>query len=139
MSPRSILAAVLGLAAVVFAAGALTAAWLQHNIFDEQGFVSFAGPMVEDPGFRSALATAVAGEASGQLDVPPAIRALAGPAVERVVSRLTELDGFEQAWRESAAASHRLSLADPEHPKLAAQLAPLAELAVREVADRLGI
>ncbi|MCG2621755.1 hypothetical protein LVY72_07465 [Arthrobacter sp. I2-34] len=136
---RSLLAFMLGLAAVLLAAGALPAAWLHQNVFDEEGFVSFSAPMVEDSGFRSALAVAVASEASGQLDVPPAVRALARPAIERVVGRLTELDGFEQAWRESAAASHRLSLADPEHPKLAVQLAPLAQLAVREVADRLGV
>src|SRR3954471_4669487 len=139
MSPRSVLAAVLGLAAVALAAGALPAAWLQHNVFDEDGFVSFSAPMIEDSGFRSTLATAVVGEASGQLDLPPAIKALAGPAIKQVVGRLTELDGFEQAWRDSAAASHRLSLANPEHPELAVQLAPLAQLAAREVADRLGI
>jgi len=139
MSPRSVLAAAVGLAAVVLAAGALTAGWLQHNVVDEDGFADFSAPMVEDSGFRSALATAVAGEVSARLDLPPAVKVLAGPAIEQTVGRLAELDGFAQAWRRSAAASHRLSLADPEHPELVVQLAPLAQLAVQAVADRLGV
>ncbi|MFD1214271.1 hypothetical protein ACFQ36_19775, partial [Arthrobacter sp. GCM10027362] len=138
MSLRSVFAAVLGLVAVLLAAGALPAAWLQQNVFDEAGFVSFTEPMVEDPQFRSALSTAVARDVGRQLNAGPAIDALAKHVIEQVTGRLTELDGFERVWRETAARSHRLSLADPEHPDLAVQLAPLAGLVAREVADRLG-
>jgi hypothetical protein len=136
---RSVSAAVLGLLAVLLAAVALPAAWLQQNVFDERGFVAFTGPMVEDAQFRAALSAAVARDAAGQLDGGPVLDALAKPAVERVAGRLTELDGFPQAWRDTAAQSHRLSLADPDRPDLAVQLAPLADLAAREVADVLGV
>lgn len=136
---RSVFAAVLGLAAVLLAAAALPSAWLQRNVLDEAGFVALTEPMVEDQGFRSELSAAVAGDIGRQLDAQPALAAVAAPVIERVAGRLTELDGFPEAWRESVAASHRLSLADPERPELAVQAAPLADLAVREVAAGLGV
>ncbi|NKX53718.1 hypothetical protein [Arthrobacter mobilis] len=136
---RSLIAAALGLVAILLAAAALPSAWLERNVFREAGWVSLAAPMAEDPQFRSALSAAVVEDLDGRLDLPPGFESLAVPVIERAADRLAELDGFDQAWEESLAASHRLSLQDRQHPGLAVELAPLADLAARDVEQSLGI
>jgi hypothetical protein len=141
---RTLGSAVGVLLALLCAATALPAAWLDRNVASEEGFVRLVAPLGTDREFQDALVDAVAQEVTAGL--PESWARLVEPAVVNAASRITGLPGYPQAWENVLRGSHRKAFGEPASPPpgdgaagpLTLDLRPLAELAA-EQAEKLGI
>jgi hypothetical protein len=139
----SALATVLG---ILLAAVAVPAIWLDRNFVGEDGFVSLAAPMGQDPEFRQQLATAAVGTIDTSA-VPGFLNDLVQPVLENAATTLTGLPGYPAAWDETLRKSHRLSFASTagdagaagQASSLTLDVAPLVALGVEEISRTSGI
>ncbi|MGH3424157.1 MAG: hypothetical protein ACRDO8_05475, partial [Nocardioidaceae bacterium] len=139
---RSLVAALLGLGALLLTALALPAMWTERNVVDEDGYVAFTAPLASDHELQSALAQVVAQSVVDNTRVPPAAR----PVVQKAAARIAGLPGYSDAWRESNRRSHRAVFGDPRDrsPKqdgsdrLVVDVGPFAQLVVDRVNDTAG-
>ncbi|MHA7263939.1 hypothetical protein ACX80W_12135 [Arthrobacter sp. TMN-37] len=143
---RTLASAFFGLSALALGAGALSAAWTESRLVDQQGFVDLARPLAADTEFQQALTGALAGEVSRGAGLPGPLQNLVRPALENAAISVTRMSGYPRAWEETLRISHRLTLstapADPTEPVPAVvslDLKPLAGLLSKEVGTGLGI
>ncbi|TLM75845.1 hypothetical protein [Pseudarthrobacter sp. NamB4] len=107
---RTFVSAAATVLAVLLAAVAVPAIWLDRNIAQEQGFVKLAGPLGANPEFQQQLATAAVGTIDTSA-VPGFLNGLVQPVLEDAAASLTTLPGYPAAWEEALRRSHRLSFA----------------------------
>jgi hypothetical protein len=137
---RTFVSAAATVLAVLLAAVAVPAIWLDRNIVQEQGFVELAAPLGTDSEFQQGLAEAAIGTIDTS-SVPDFLSDLVQPVLEDTAASLTGLPGYPAAWEETLRKSHRLSFAGTgaESPEgasassLTLDVAPLVALGAGEI------
>jgi hypothetical protein len=137
---RTFVSAAATVLAVLLAAVAVPAIWLDRNIVQEQGFVELAAPLGTNPEFQQGLAQAAIGTIDTSA-VPGFLSDLVQPVLEDIAASLTSLSGYPAAWEETLRKSHRLSFAGPgaDSPEAASDssltldVAPLVALGAEEI------
>jgi hypothetical protein len=137
---RTFVSALATLLAILLAAVAVPAVWLDRNIVQEQGFVELAAPLGTNSEFQQGLASAAVGTIDTSA-VPGFLADLVRPALENVASSMTGLPGYPAAWEESLRRSHRLNFAEPgaadgeaaPASTLTLDVAPLVALGAEEI------
>jgi hypothetical protein len=143
---RSFVSAAATVLAVLLAAVAVPAIWLDRNIVQEQGFVELAAPLGRDPGFQQQLATAAVATIDTSA-VPGFLSDLVQPVLEDAASALAALPEYPDAWEETLRKSHRLSFAAPATDdggsapasSLTLDVAPLVSLGAGEISRTTGL
>ncbi|OAE03639.1 hypothetical protein [Arthrobacter sp. OY3WO11] len=137
---RSFVSAAATVLAVLLAAVAVPAIWLDRNVVQEQGFVELAAPLGRDPEFQQRLAVAAVATVDTSA-VPGFLSDLVQPVLEDAASALTALPEYSVAWEETLRKSHRLSFAGPATDgdgsapasSLTLDVAPLVSLGAGEI------
>jgi hypothetical protein len=137
---RTFVSAAATVLAVLLAAVAVPAIWLDRSIVQEQGFVELAAPLGRNPEFQQGLAAAAIGTIDTSA-VPGFLSDLVRPVLENAAASLTGLPGYPAAWEETLRKSHRLSFAgtgagSPEAASassLTLDVAPLVALGSEEI------
>ncbi|SEP61004.1 hypothetical protein [Arthrobacter sp. OV608] len=137
---RTFVSALATLLAILLAAVAVPAIWLDRNIVQEQGFVELAAPLGRDSEFQQGLAAAAVGTIDTSA-VPGFLSDLVRPALEDAAASMTGLPGYPAAWEETLRRSHRLSFAEPQAgtaesasaSSLTLDVAPLVALGAEEI------
>jgi hypothetical protein len=137
---RTFVSAFATLLAIVLAAVAVPAIWLDRNIVQEQGFVELASPLGRNSEFQQGLATAAVGTIDTS-SVPGFLADLVRPALEDAAASMTGLPGYPAAWEETLRRSHRLSFTAPQAEagetasasSLTLDVAPLVALGAEEI------
>jgi hypothetical protein len=122
---RTFVSAFATLLAILLAAVAVPAIWLDRKIVQEQGFVELASPLGRNSEFQQGLATAAVGTIDTSA-VPGFLADLVRPALEDAAASMTGLPGYPAAWEETLRRSHRLSFTAPQAE--AGQTAPASSL-----------
>ncbi len=138
---RSLLSALLILAALVVAAVAGPALWLQKNVVDQQGFVALAGPLGSNQEFQDGLSSMLAEQATASMNLPSQLSAIAGTLISSAAQSVYTEPGYEDAWRATLERSHELTFAAAGNKDVAGDImidvAPLVHLIVDKVAGDL--
>jgi hypothetical protein len=137
---RTFVSAAATVLAVLLAAVAVPAIWLDRSIAQEQGFVELAAPLGRNSEFQQGLAAAAIGTIDTSA-VPGFLSDLVRPVLEDAAASLTALPGYPGAWEETLRKSHRLSFAgtganNPEAASastLTLDVAPLVALGSEEI------
>ena len=143
---RTFVSAAATVLAVLLAAVAVPAIWLDRNIVQEQGFVELAAPLGRNPEFQQGLAQAAIGTIDTSA-VPGFLTDLVRPVLENAATSLTSLPGYPAAWEETLRKSHRLSFAGPgadstdaaSASSLTLDVAPLVALGAEEISTATGL
>jgi hypothetical protein len=137
---RTVLSALSVLLAVVLAAAAVPALWVERNIVDEAGFVRLFSPLREDQAFFDALGASIATTAVSASRVPEPLRPAAQELAAGVVDGLPQDESFPAAWDETLRASHAANFG-PDAPvdAVTLELRPLADLVLARVGESLGL
>ena len=143
---RTVVSAVFALVALLLAAAALGAAWVDANLVDEDGFVAIAAPLGQDATFQEELSAALAEDLSGSTSLPEPIAALVGPVISDAASAIAQAPGYPAAWEESLRISHALTLAGQDagqpaagEPLFQLDLRPLATLMADQVSAGINV
>lgn len=138
---RSLLSALLIIAALVAAAVAGPALWLQKNIVDQSGFVALAGPLGSNQAFQEGLTSMLAEQATASMNLPPQLSSIAGTLISSAAQSVYTEPGYEGAWRATLQRSHELTFAAAGKKDVAGDimidLAPLVNLVADKVAGDL--
>jgi hypothetical protein len=137
---RTLVSAAATVLAVLLAAVAVPAVWLDRTIVQEQGFVELAAPLGRNAEFQQRLAVAAIGTIDTSA-VPGFLPDLVRPVLEDAAASLAGLPGYPAAWEETLRKSHRLSFAgtDADRPQgasassLTLDVAPLVALGAEEI------
>jgi hypothetical protein len=137
---RTFVSAAATVLAVLLAAVAVPAIWLDRNVVQEQGFVELAAPLGTNSEFQEGLAVAAIGTIDTSA-VPGFLSDLVRPVLENVASTLSGLPGYPAAWEETLRRSHRLSFAVPgagsaeaaPASSLTLDVAPMVALGTEEI------
>jgi hypothetical protein len=137
---RTFISALATLLAILLAAVAVPAIWLDRNIVQEQGFVELAAPLGTDSEFQQGLAAAAVGTIDTSA-VPGFLEDLVRPALEDAAASMTGLPAYPAAWEETLRRSHRLSFAaraaedggTASASSLTLDVAPLLSLGAEEI------
>ncbi|WP_104042445.1 hypothetical protein [Arthrobacter sp. ZGTC412] len=136
---RTFVSAAATVLAVLLAAVAVPAIWLDRNIVQEQGFVELAAPLGRNSEFQQGLAAAAIGTIDTSA-VPGFLSDLVRPVLERAAESLTGLPGYPAAWEETLRKSHLLSFAGTgasaetaAASSLTLDVAPLVALGAEEI------
>ncbi len=125
---RSLLAIILGAAALLVGLATVPAAWVAHNVASEDGYVAFTEPLAKDPALHTALADVISTGVVDQAQVPQALRSTAKAAISAATLASAKTPGFTKAWDETQRQSHQIMLGDQR--KLPAELDATNRLAV---------
>lgn len=138
---RTFLSFLLGVCALLAALVAVPSLWVSQNLADEDGYVSFAAPLATDPGLHEALGESLSEALLEEAVMREDLRPVAGDAITRVTTTISEQPGFQKAWDETQRRSHQISFGDPrdlpaeldDSSGFAVDLAPLGEFVVEKV------
>lgn len=144
---RTFVSAAAVLLGLLMAAIAMPAIWVDRNILQEDGFVTLAAPLGQDPAFQRRLASAVVVSLGAEERIPEPFAELARPVLESAAQSLTGLPGYPDAWAETLRKSHRLTFAGPDAlpaqdggaTALTLDAAPLVGLVAKQVTDITGL
>ena len=127
---RTFVSAAATVLAVLLAAVAVPAIWLDRSIVQEQGFVELAAPLGRNSEFQQGLAAAAIGTIDTSA-VPGFLSDLVRPVLEDAAASLTGLPGYPAAWEETLRKSHRLSFAGTgaNSPEAASASSPTLDVA----------
>ncbi|TLM86900.1 hypothetical protein [Pseudarthrobacter sp. NamE5] len=143
---RTFVSATATVLAVLLAAVAGPAIWLDRNIAQEEGFVELAGPLGSNSEFQQQLATAAIGTIDTSA-VPGFLAGLVQPVLADAAASLTGLPGYPAAWEEALRRSHRLSFATQgtddggaaSASSVTLDVAPLVALGAEEISRATGL
>lgn len=137
---RTVLSALSVLLAVVLAAVAVPALWLDRNVVDESGFVHLLGPMGSDKDIQSTLVSNLDAAVLSSAGVPEALKPIAQQAVDAVAKGLVSDPGFPQAWSDTLRATHQVNFSADRASANAfeLELRPLADLLARKLGASLN-
>lgn len=140
---RTFVSAATVILGLLLAVVAVPAIWVDRNIVQEDGFVSFAAPLGKDAVFQQRLASAAVGTIDPASQIPEPFAELVQPILDSVAKSLTTLPGYPAAWEETLRKSHRLNFtasgSSPSEAKpstsLTLDVAPLVGLVTRHISD----
>jgi hypothetical protein len=108
---RTLLAALTWLVAVVAAVITVPTLWIASHVADEQGYVDFTRPFVDDTELQKALAAQVSDDVGSAAGLPDAASAAVAQVVAKYAAQLADDPGFADAWEDSQRRTHRLTYA----------------------------
>lgn len=148
---RTFVSAAATMLALLLAAVAVPAIWVDRTIVQEQGFVELAAPLGRNPEFQQGLAEAAIGTIDTSA-VPGFLADLVRPVLEDAATSLTSLPGYPAVWEETLRKSHRLSFGSTEAGSggaaageaasasaLILDVAPLVNLGAGEISRTTGL
>ncbi|MCQ9165844.1 MULTISPECIES: hypothetical protein [unclassified Arthrobacter] len=140
---RSLVSAILVIAALVLAAISGPAVWTERNIVDQSGFVALAGPLGANADFQQALSSMVARQATAKLNLPPELQGLAAGIIKSTSQSLYTQPGYPEAWSETLRRSHTLTF-DPSAQQQGSgdvhlDVAPLVGLVGAKISADTGV
>lgn len=140
---RTALSALLVIAALLVAAVAGPAMWLQRNVVDEAGFVALAGPLGSNKDFQEGASALLAAEAASALNLPGSLNDLAAAVIDDAARGLYTNPGYPAAWSETLRRSHNLTFAAAGNTEVAGDVVldvePLVGLIAASVGGNLGV
>jgi hypothetical protein len=142
---RTLVSAAAVVIALVLAAVAVPALWVDSNIVREDGFIALAAPLGEDEVFQERLSSAAVAALASEADLPAPLEATGAQLIAGAAQTLSTQPEYPAAWEETLRKSHRLNFpaaqaSDPEAPtSLTLDLSPLVALLADQVATPLGI
>ncbi|MEO8219895.1 MAG: hypothetical protein ABI563_03825 [Specibacter sp.] len=135
--------ALLVIAALLLASVAGPALWLQRNVVDQDGFVALAGPLGSNKEFQDGLFSMVAAQSAASLNLPPQLQNLAAAVINSTAQSLHTDPGYPQAWTDTLARSHSLSLSAAGNKEIQGDLqldvAPLVAMVANRVSKDVGV
>lgn len=135
--------AILIIVALLLAAVAGPAMWLQHNVVDGAGFAKLAGPLGGNKEFQGGLSALAASQATESLDLPPQLENLAAAVIGTAARGIYGDAGYEAAWTQTLERSHRLTFEAAGNQDIQGDLlldiAPLMALVAANVGNELGV
>lgn len=135
--------ALLIVVALLVAAVAGPAMWLQHNVVDGTGFAKLAGPLGSNKEFQEGLSALAASQATASLDLPPQLENLAAAVIGSAARGIYSDPGYEKAWTQTLERSHRLTFDAAGNKEvqgdLLVDIAPLMALVAANVSAELGV
>ncbi len=123
---RDLIAAVLTLLAVLLAAAAVPALWMEKNLVQEKGFLAITQPLGEDPSFQRSLTDPAVEQAFSAVEIPNFVRDLVEPQAKNLASDLTGTDVYATVWNGTMKQLHG-ALFTPGAAPLQVDLEPLIE------------
>lgn len=137
---RSVASFLCWAVAVVAAVVTVPTLWVATHVANEDGYVAFTEPFVDDTELRNALISTIVDDAASQGGLP----AVAKPAVEQalraVATRSAQQDGFTEAWAESQRRTHRLTFGpDADTDRMTADIGPIATFVLEQVTRDLPV
>ncbi len=144
---RGIVTIILGALALLAALAALPAAWVAHNVANEDGYVSFTEPLAKDPALHATLADAIGKGVVAQSGIPAIFAPAATTAVTTATLASADTPGFVTAWDKTQRQSHEIMFGDPRDlpagldstNRLAVDLGPLSQFILRQVSKTLPV
>jgi len=136
---RSLLAALLGLAAALVGLFAVPTAWIAHNVSSEDGYVALTEPLVSDAALQDAVAAYVAETLVDRGRLPESLQGPATTALTAAARQAGSAPGFVEAWSQTQALSHRATFGPDGDGSLRIDLAPLAEYLKGHVTGALPV
>ncbi len=140
---RSLVSAVLVIAALLLAAVAGPAIWAERNLVDGSGFVELAGPLGSNADFQKGLSSMVATQAAAQLSLPQQLQDVAAAVIKSTARSLYTQPGYADAWSETLRRSHDLTF-NPSAQQQGSgdvhlDIAPLVQLVAAKVSSDTGV
>lgn len=140
---RTLISTLLVLVALVLAAVAGPATWLQRNIVEQAGFVQLAAPLGSDAQFQSRLATTAGNAAVKDLQLPDPLNNLVAAFIAKAAGSLQQNAEYPQTWNETLGKSHDLTFAasdkDGANAKVAVDMTPMVTLLTKNLGEAVGI
>lgn len=140
---RAAVSAVLVIVALLVAAVAGPALWLQRNVVDGPGFAQLAGPLGSNKDFQEGLSALAADQAAASLNLPSKLNVLAETLISSAARALYTDPGYEQAWTQTLERSHDLTFAAAGNQDVQGDLkldiAPLVELVANNITKDTGV
>lgn len=144
---RTIMAFLLGLAALLAGMATLPAAWVAHNVASEDGYVSFTEPLARDQAFHKTIADAVGATLVEKAGLPAVLRPTTSAAITAGTLRIADAPGFVNAWDQTQRQSHRIMFDDQRTlpadldatNRLAVDLGPMSAYVVDQVNKDLPV
>ncbi|SEF03355.1 hypothetical protein SAMN04489740_3894 [Arthrobacter alpinus] len=140
---RTAVSALLVILALVVAAVAGPALWLQKNVIDQAGFVQLAGPLGSNKSFQEGLSALAASQATASVDLPPQLTDLAAALIQSAAQSIYTEPGYDAAWTETLKRSHALTFAAAGNKDIQGDLqldiAPLVALVAAKVSDSTSV
>jgi hypothetical protein len=135
---RTLLAALAWLVAVVAAVITVPTLWIATHVADEQGYVDFTRPFVDDTELQKALAAQVSDDVGSATGLPDAARAAVAQVVAKYAAQLADDPGFVDAWEDSQRRTHRLTF-DEGADRLTVDVGPVASFVVKKASGGLPV
>ena len=142
---RTLVSALLGLLALVAAAGGLASAWLDENLVEESGFIALAAPLAEDADFQTALSESLVQEVTANTGLPEQVQSFVEPLIRDAAGAVTGSSRYPGAWTETLRLSHAVTFAQAPEPSEAApailtlDLGPVLGLVAESVGGSVGV
>jgi hypothetical protein len=151
---QSLVSAAAAAIALVLAAVAVPALWVDTNIVREDGFIALAAPLGEDSVFQERLAAASVAAVTPEAGLPAPFQTSGSQFLMGAASKLSADPGYPEAWEETLRRSHRLnfpgSATGESFPagatnnkgapsSLTLDLTPLVTLLVQELSGSVGV
>ncbi|WP_156464727.1 hypothetical protein [Aeromicrobium sp. Root495] len=141
---RSVASLAAWVVAVLAVVVALPAGWTATHVTSEDGFVSLVGPLVQDEQVRDAVidevTAALVDDAALPVSVPASLEEVVRSAVRAAAERVAGDPGWQQAWDESIARTHRSLFQQTDGPGyFSIDAAPVADYVLDKITGSLPV
>ncbi|WP_115790441.1 hypothetical protein [Arthrobacter silvisoli] len=110
---RTFVSALAVILALLLTGFAVPAAWTEHNIVREDGFVQLADRLGKDPAFQARLAGIAVSNVEAGLELPAPTEELGASLLKDAAKHMSSWPEYPKAWNETVRRSHRLNFAGP--------------------------
>lgn len=110
---RTFVSALAVILALLLTGFAVPAAWTEHNIVREDGFVQLTDRLGKDPVFQARLAGIAVSNVEAALKLPAPAEELGASLLKDAAKHMSSWPEYPQAWNETVRRSHRLNFAGP--------------------------
>ncbi|WP_343318284.1 hypothetical protein AAFM46_13260 [Arthrobacter sp. TMP15] len=140
---RTLTSVFLVVLALLLAAVAGPAIWMQHNVVAQAGFVELAGPLGSNEAFQEGLSAMATSQATASLDLPPQLNNIAAAVINSAARSIYTDPGYAQAWKDTLKRSHKLTFDAAGNKDIQGDvlvdIAPLVGLISANVGKDIGI
>jgi len=113
---RTFVSALAVILALLLTGFAVPAAWTEHNIVREDGFVQLTDRLGKDPAFQARLAGIAVSNVEAGLDLPAPAKELGAKLLKDAAKQMSSWPEYPQSWNETVRRSHRLNFGGQAAP-----------------------
>ena len=121
---RTFVSALAVILALLLTGFAVPAAWTEHNIVREDGFVQLTDRLGKDPAFQARLAGIAVSNLEAGLDLPAPAGELGASLLKDAAKHMSSWPEYPETWNETVRRSHRLNFAGPPAPSAGGSAQP---------------